>query len=62
MPADKPWYKSRTEWSAAIIFATVTLYTLGYITPATAVKIGVAASAFGLHGVRKAIGNLINNK
>lgn len=60
MPKDKPWYKSRTEWSAIILILTVALYTLGYITPEFAVKIGTAAGAFGLHGVRKAIGEIIN--
>lgn len=60
MPKDKPWYKSRTEWSAIIVFAVVTLYTLGYITPDTAIKIGTAAGALGIHGVRKAIGEIIN--
>jgi len=59
MPRDKPWYLSKTEWSAIIVFVTVISYTTGYITPATAMKIGAAAGALGLHGVRQAIGKLI---
>lgn len=62
MPEDKPWYLSKTEWSAIIVFVTVIAYTTGYITADMALRIGAAAAALGLHGVRDAIGKLIGKK
>lgn len=53
---NKPIYKSKTAWGFGIAILGVLGQQIGILSPSTALSIvEVAATGFGLYGLRKAI-------
>lgn len=56
--AEKVWYKSKTVWTAIVVAVIVILQELGIQIPVSYEVIYGVLAAFGIFGVRDAVGKI----